>query len=392
MMKNRIMWLLWLILTAGAAVFTGTWIFAALFMLSGILLIFSAVSTLFCGKKMEWKLKLPRAAERTGVFTGGLKMQNDSAWPVFGSTSLHWQNQFTGEQGEIPVTFSLGTKEKSSVEFQAQSNWCGCIQFGFSRWKCRDFFKIASVKRETEVSGCTVVMPGEQRHDFSFLTREGFDMESFRYSGSRPGDDPGETYDIREYQPGDSIRQIHWKLTGKLDDIMIREKSYPVDDTVLILAEAYQSEKDPGRAETVAEVFAAILLDFMDKKIPCQAGIYDHRAGKFRIQKIRTREDYENVLYLFLRYGGGERMTVQGYLQNFGTQNFANYIYITGDPEDKEAEALRQRGQVTVAGCGTGSPDSIGEQITWKYGSQNPDSDQKENTENNCQVSFWKLH
>ncbi len=53
-----------------------------------------------------------------------------------------------------------------------------------------------------------------------------------------PGDDPGETYDIREYQPGDSIRQIHWKLSGKLDDIMIREKSFPVDDTVLILAES----------------------------------------------------------------------------------------------------------------------------------------------------------
>lgn len=40
-----------------------------------------------------------------------------------------------------------------------------------------------------------------------------------------PGDDPGETYDIREYRSGDSIRQIHWKLSGKLDDIMIREKA-----------------------------------------------------------------------------------------------------------------------------------------------------------------------
>ena len=80
-------------------------------------------------------------------------------------------------------------------------------------------------------------------------------MESFRYSGSRPGDDPGETYDIREYRSGDSIRQIHWKLSGTLDDIMIREKSFPVDDTVLILAEAFQADRDPQRAETVAEVF-----------------------------------------------------------------------------------------------------------------------------------------
>ena len=76
-------------------------------------------------------------------------------------------------------------------------------------------------------------------------------MESFRYSGARPGDDPGETFDIREYQEGDSIRQIHWKLTGKLDKMMIRQRSFPVDDTVLILAEPFLKEKAPAVAQTL---------------------------------------------------------------------------------------------------------------------------------------------
>ena len=88
-------------------------------------------------------------------------------------------------------------------------------------------------------------------------------MESFRYSGARPGDDPGETFDIREYQEGDSIRQIHWKLTGKLDKMMIRQRSFPVDDTVLILAEPYLKEKAPAVAQTLGEVFAAVLNSFM---------------------------------------------------------------------------------------------------------------------------------
>ncbi len=46
-------------------------------------------------------------------------------------------------------------------------------------------------KRKAGLSACTVVMPCEQKEDFQFLTKEGFDMESFRYSGARPGDDPG---------------------------------------------------------------------------------------------------------------------------------------------------------------------------------------------------------
>lgn len=219
-------------------------------------------------------------------------------------------------------------------------------------------------------------------------------MESFRYSGSRPGDDPGETYDIREYRSGDSIRQIHWKLSGKLDDIMIREKSFPVDDTVLILAEAFQADRDPQRAETVAEVFSAVLQSFMEKKISCQAGVYDHSTGKFRLEKIRTEEDRENILYRFLRYGSDAKtpVTVREYLKDPGIQNFANYVYITGDPQDKEAELLAVKGEVTIVGCGTGGRDSGGEQVLWKYGSQNPKDSQKQHMENNCPVSCWKLH
>lgn len=395
MMKYRIMWLLWLIFMAGATVVTGSWLMAAVFLFAALLLILSVAVTSLGGRKTVIKLSVPRAAERKENFRGRLTLQNQTVWPVFGGKGqILWENLFTGEHGEIPLSFSLGCKETRTIEFEACSSWCGCVKVQFSSWKCNDFFHVFSVRRQAVAEGCTVIMPEKQNSDFSFFTREGFDMESFRYSGNRPGDDPGETYDIREYQPGDSIRQIHWKLSGKLDDIMIREKSFPVDDTVLILAEAFQAEREPRRAETVAEVLSAIIRDFMEKKIPCQVGIYDRNTGKFRQEKVRTEEDHEHILYSFLRYGsdGKTPVTVQEYLRNPGTQNYVNYIYITGDPEDKEAELLKQKGEVTVIGCGVSGGDSKGEQITWKYGSQNPEDSQKQNTENSCQISCWKLH
>ena len=395
MIKNRILWLLWLVCMAGVAVITGTWLFAAVLLLSVLLLIFSAGSVVLSGKKAVIKLHLPKASERMECFHGKMYLENQSAWPVFGGAGvLRWENLFTGEKGEIPLSFSLGGKEKQVIEFEAGSNWCGCIRFCFSDWKCQDFFRIFSLKRKADTCAYTVVMPERQKGELSLFTREGFDMESFRYSGSRPGDDPGETYDIREYRSGDSIRQIHWKLSGKLDDIMIREKSFPVDDTVLILAEAFQAERDPQRAETVAEVFSAVLQSFMEQKISCQAGIYDRSSGKFRLEKIRTEEDRENILYRFLRYGSDVKtpVTVQEYLKDPGTQNFANYVYITGDPQDKEAELLAAKGEVTIVGCGTDGRDSGGEQVLWKYGSQNPKDSQKQHMENNCPVSCWKLH
>ena len=55
------------------------------------------------------------------------------------------------------------------------------------------------------------------------------------------------------------------------------------------------------------------------------------------------------------------------------------------------AELLAAKGEVTIVGCGTGGRDSGGEQVLWKYGSQNPEDSQKQNTENSCQISCWKL-
>ena len=389
-MKNRILLLLWFLLLAAASVFTGAWVYAILLLLSGLALAGFLILSIFCGKNLSIELKLPKAAEQNGIWKGRLTLTNHSVLPVFlGKGTLLWENEFTGEKGEMPIAFSLGGKGKRVIEIQGRSQWCGCIRFALNSWKSFDFFGICSRKRKTELCSCTVVMPEKQKQDFSFLTKEGFDMESFRYSGSRPGDDPGETFDIREYREGDSIRQIHWKLTGKMDRLMIREKSFPVDDTVLILAEAFLPEKDPGTAQTLAEVFAAVLSSFMEQGISCQAGVYDGSTGRFYIEKLRIQEDYENILYLFLRHegeGDGPRM-ISEYLQNPGQQRFANYIYITGIPEEEELRRLRTRGEVTVVGCGIATDK--GETITWKYGSR--DKSKQKNIEDTCQVSCWKL-
>lgn len=387
-MKNRILLLLWFLLLAAASVFTGAWVYAILLLLSGLALAGFLILSIFCGKNLSIELKLPKAAEQNGIWKGRLTLTNHSVLPVFlGKGTLLWENEFTGEKGEMPIAFSLGGKGKQVIEIQGRSQWCGCIRFALNSWKSFDFFGICSRKRKTELCSCTVVMPEKQKQDFSFLTKEGFDMESFRYSGSRPGDDPGETFDIREYREGDSIRQIHWKLTGKMDRLIIREKSFPVDDTVLILAEAFLPEKDPGTAQTLAEVFAAVLSSFMEQGISCQAGVYDGSTGRFYIEKLRSQEDYENILYLFLRHGGegdGPRM-ISEYLHTPGQQRFANYIYITGAPEEEHLRGLRTRGEVTVVGCGITADK--GETITWKYGSQ----DKKKNIEDTCPVSCWKV-
>ena len=44
---------------------------------------------------------------------------------------------------------------------------------------------------------------------------------------NRSGNDQSEMFDIRDYVPGDDIRSIHWKLSSKTDNLILRQPSKP---------------------------------------------------------------------------------------------------------------------------------------------------------------------
>lgn len=59
-----------------------------------------------------------------------------------------------------------------------------------------------------------------------------------RYAGRawkpKPGGGFAENHEIRLYRPGDKMNQIHWKLSSKMNKLMVREAMEPVQDRVLV--------------------------------------------------------------------------------------------------------------------------------------------------------------
>lgn len=141
MIKDRILWLLWLVCMAGAAVITGTWLFAAVLLLTILILIFSAGSVVLSGKKAVIKLHLPKASERMECFHGKMYLENQSAWPVFGGAGvLRWENLFTGEKGEIPLSFSLEERKSRSSGLRPEAAGAAVSDFVFLIGNARIFF------------------------------------------------------------------------------------------------------------------------------------------------------------------------------------------------------------------------------------------------------------
>lgn len=56
-----------------------------------------------------------------------------------------------------------------------------------------------------------------------------------RFSDTKAGDDPSEIFALKPYQQGDACSRIHWKLTAKIDELMIKHFSLPLQEDIVLL-------------------------------------------------------------------------------------------------------------------------------------------------------------
>lgn len=355
MRRARVSCLIWCVCLVAAYIYSGSYFWAGAAAGTFAAAALSAVSLLFVGEKLEIEIRLPETVQKTDTFRGRASFQNHSFLPVFyGVCYLGWKNTLTLEQGEIQLPFAVGGKKTEEIVFEGCSRYAGECRFYVKKWNCFDYLRIFCRKRRPEKQADILVIPETVKIDTGLLTKEAYDMESYRYSAQRSGDDPSETFDIREYRMGDSIRQIHWKLTEKLDNVVVKERSYPVYNSVLILPELFfKGEQQAERRQALAEIFASLAISFLNKRTAFETGFYDGRTGKFYLERIESEEDFWNVVFLLLRTAEYEKApnTIREYLEAYGERSFAHYIYITAEEESEEEELLKEYGELTVLRC-----------------------------------------
>ena len=89
---------------------------------------------------------------------------------------------------------------------------------------------------------------------------------------SKKGYDATEVFELREYQPGDSIRTIHWKLSEKFDTVLVREPSDTSSYDILVMFDAGLTSGEvtyePDVLSGAVSAAAAVSEKLMEHKVP----------------------------------------------------------------------------------------------------------------------------
>lgn len=111
------------------------------------------------------------------------------------------------------------------------------------------------------------------------------------YDELRPGYDPAEIFDIREFRDGDRLAGVLWKLSAKNGELMVRENSLPRACPVRLFLYAC-GEGAAGMLESIA----GLAFSLMDEG----CAFYAAWMSRTRKEVLRVRVDDEESYYLFL--------------------------------------------------------------------------------------------
>lgn len=149
---------------------------------------------------------------------------------------LHIHNALFREDVDIPFEVELLDGEQSFPLVFATDR-CGAVQISCKEARIEGVLGIWRTVIAPFVPAGTMIYP-RRLHVETELSRLtiGSTLNDSQMQ-NRKGNDPSEMFDIREYVPGDDIRSIHWKLSGKLDTLILRQSSEPVHYQVAFLPE-----------------------------------------------------------------------------------------------------------------------------------------------------------
>ncbi|MDD2441117.1 MAG: DUF58 domain-containing protein [Eubacteriales bacterium] len=142
---------------------------------------------------------------------------------------------------------ALAHRGETTVALPLSGVHRGIFRVGLLRLRCRDVFGLVRLPfyrcQPERLQQVLTVLPRpyafDPLQDLSSLLQENQLQKAWK-----PGSELDAIANIRQQQPGDALKRAHWKLSARLDELMIREFENPLQQDVLVLCDLDRGQAD----------------------------------------------------------------------------------------------------------------------------------------------------
>lgn len=291
MCANRLLYLAALVLSAVFYAYYTSWVSWYLLLLMLCLPVFSLLCSLpaLLSTRIEADIPAFQARGRSAVL----------------SITLRCKGQFTAPRCRLVLEETdclTGGRRCERLELFHGSLWqdalptahCGAFSYRLQRGKIYDYLGLFSFRIQLPQELFFTVEPVPVPMD----PVPELDMSGTPAYKPKPGGGFSEVHELREYRPGDPLRDIHWKMSAKAGTPIVREAQEAERSRVLISLDLPLSRSELDRTLDQLIWLSASLLEH---GLPHSICYTDAESLALRLSDIQTPNDLKTLTRTLLR-------------------------------------------------------------------------------------------
>lgn len=273
-----------------------------------------------------------------------------------GPVRLHmvFENILYSEKKEKVAWLQPGEYGELSFVYPFAAEDCGHMKIHVPAVEYQDLLGLFSFRDSVGIMEETLVYPWEIRLRAELSRRPETKSFGEMYDQQKKGQDVSEVAGIRDYVPGDSMNSIHWKLSGKLDQLVVREFGSPSNYNTLILYEMVKNfgEKAVPSAYNNAVLALTVSLSLSMLELNLEHNVGRVSKGDFQSVPVYSMDTHEqmqlSLLCVPVDSENSSADTVYSFMKSNLRNDFTKIIYITPCYEENTARQLSREVDLTV--------------------------------------------
>lgn len=260
-----------------------------------------ALAALLPRRRIEVSLSLPETLSRGEEALCKFTVKNLSRFPLPALWCwVELENRFTGERDGAAVHLTAGPGRTRTGELALSAAHSGLLSVRMVRTEAVDYFGLFIRTVPCGAEGEILIPP--ERYPVELAPGRPPEpwVNSGAYSTRRPGRDPSETFRIREYVPGDPVRQIHWKLSEKTGKTLVRDLGLPLDAQARFTLEAAPAA--PEEVDAALDLLFSAGRALAEREVPC--AVSRAPGGEEEDLTLLDEEDWDGFLRRLLSAPG----------------------------------------------------------------------------------------
>ncbi len=301
-----------------------------------VLPLISLLAVLPVRKNLRYALEIEDDILPKGACGIRLLARNGSVFPCAGVRFSLERRNALGRIGERytediaeSVQFPLGSMRTFSIQPSIKMAYCGRVDLKIRRVSVIDMMGLFAlpVPERQAVGGSIYILPELQVRSIQTDEAADLGLDSATYSTIKSGGDPSEIFQLRDYREGDARHSIHWKLSSRMNKLIVREFGLPLNPSLHFLLEL-REDATPAAAEAMLGTMLAFSEHLMARDVTHSISWISEEGG-LRTIPVTGPEMLASALHELLALPGQTRWSaLERFAAESGIKSDTHLVYL----------------------------------------------------------------